>query len=417
MKILASAVACHPYGGSEIYFGWSAVKCLAQDHQLWVITTGSNKPLIEKAQTEGLIPSNVRFAYAGRFITTCHPNRMLARIQSWQEYMWFTKDSLRVARELHEVEKFDLVQHITYSTWRVASPMWQLDIPFVYGPIAGNELFPFRFFPILSWVGAAFELARKTSNVVARFSPKVRRSIRRADHVFAVTQESEQLVKTLRGSNVGVSQLSPGFYSPTKAAEFSRFVPEKKTDGILRLYAAGNLGGQKCIALAFHALTLVKKNGAKFRYLLGANGPEISYLKKLVVRLDLTQEVIFGDAMSRADYQQELGNTHIYLLPSMRETVGLTMMEAMLAGCVPIVADNGGPRITVMEDCGYKIPVSTPKRMAEAIAKVIISIDRDRKIISEIGAAASKRIAQNFTEENYRQAVNAVYLSVTRSRH
>jgi glycosyltransferase involved in cell wall biosynthesis len=98
----------------------------------------------------------------------------------------------------------------------------------------------------------------------------------------------------------------------------------------------------------------------------------------------------------------------------MRETVGLTMMEAMLAGCVPIVADNGGPRFTVSDDCGYRIPVSTAGRMAEAIAEVIVAIDRDRKIVGEKGKLASKRIATYFTEENYRDTVNAVYLSVTK---
>ena len=38
MKILISAIACNPYLGSGNYFGWSAVKCLAQDHELWVMS-------------------------------------------------------------------------------------------------------------------------------------------------------------------------------------------------------------------------------------------------------------------------------------------------------------------------------------------------------------------------------------------
>ncbi len=360
-----------------------------------------------------MVPPNVRFFYVGEF-KEWHPNRLLARIQEWKEYIRFAKESLPVAQEMHRTEKFDVVHHVTFTTSRVPSLMWQLGIPFVFGPICGNESFPFRLFPILSPIGAAFELSRKTSNVICRFSPGVRRSIRRAAHVFAITQEAEQLMKTLRGSSEGISQLSPGFYSAAKVAGFSRFVPGKNVNGVLRLYAAGNLGGQKCIALAFQGLSRVKKRGVDFRYHLGAGGPEIPHLKKLVFRLGLTREVLFGGSMSRELYQQELGNTHVYLLPSMRETVGLTMMEAMLAGCVPIVADNGGPRVAVTEDCGYKIPVSTLNRMAEQIANVIVTIDRDRKIISEKGAEAASRIATRFTEDNYRRTVNAVYASVTK---
>jgi glycosyltransferase involved in cell wall biosynthesis len=411
MKVLISAIACNPYLGSENYFGWAAVKCLAQDHELWVITGSRNRPDLARAEAEGLVPSNVRFVYAGDF-KAWHPHPLLARLQNWKEYLHFARDSLAVAQGLQQTEKFDVVQHVTFSTWRVASPMWQLGIPFVFGPICGDEPFPFRLFPLLSPVSAAFELSRKISNVVSRYSPGVRRSIRRAAHIFAITQEAEQLTKTLRGSGEGISQLSPGFYSAARVAEFSRFVPEKNVNGVLRLYAAGNLGGQKCVALAFRALSRVKQKGVDFRYHLGASGPEVAHLKKLVARMDLNKEVIFGGTMSRGDYQRELGNTHVYLLPSMRETVGLTMMEAMLAGCVPIVADNGGPRIAVTEDCGYKITVSTPNRMAEEIANIVVTIDRDRKIISEKGAKASSRIATRFTEDNYRRTVNVVYASV-----
>jgi glycosyltransferase involved in cell wall biosynthesis len=365
-----------------------------------------------RAGTEGLIPPNVQFAYAGA-ADEWHPNRLLARVQSWKEYIHFAKDSLGVAEELHRKERFDVVQHVTYSTWRVASPMWQLGIPFVFGPIGGNESFPLRIFPVLSFAGAAFELARKTSNILSRYFPNVRKSLRKADHIFVSTVETEQLIKSIRGSGKGISRLSPGYYSEAKVAEFSRFVSTKSKDGVLRLYAAGNLGGHKCIAIAFQALSLVKQRGVDFRYHLGANGPEIPHLKQVAAKLDLTQEIIFGDTMSREDYQQVLGRTHIYLLPSMRESVGLTMMEAMMAGCVPIVADNGGPRLMVTEACGYKLPASTPTRMAEQIADIILTIDRNREILSEKGGVASRRISSTFTEDNYLNAINAVYRDLT----
>ena len=413
MKILVSAIACNPYLGSENYFGWSAVKCLAQDHEVCVITGSRNRSDLARATAEGLVPPNVQFVYAGEF-KEWHPNRLLARLQSWKEYIHFAKDSLGVAKELHRTEQFHLVHHVTYATWRVATPLWQLGVPFIFGPIGGYEQFPFRIFPILSPASAAFELLRKVSNVLSRHSPGVRRGICRAAHIFAATTETEQLVKTVRGSGQGISRLLMGFYSTAKVAAFSRFAAQKKLDGPLRLFASGSLGGHKGLGLALQALHRVKKNRVDFRYLLGANGPEVPHLKKLVARLNLEREVVFGDTMSSEDYQRELGNTHVYLLPSMRESVGLTMMEAMLAGCVPIVADCGGPNFIVTEDCGYKIPVTTPERMIEEMANIILAIDRDRKIISEKGAVSSKRIATHFTEENYRRTINAVYQSVTR---
>lgn len=408
MKVLVSAIACNPYQGSENAFGWSAVKCLSREHDLWVITSTRNQPDLEKAASEGLIPPNVNFVYAGK-IKDWHPNGLRARIQSWQEYISFSKDSLGVAQQLHREERFGLVHHVTFSTWRVPSPMWRLCIPFVLGPIAGNEPFPFRLYPMLSFVGAAFETARKLSNSISPLLPEVRRSVRKADHVFAITEEAQLLMKKMRGSDACISRLSAGFYSETEAGKFSQFVEGKDYSSPLRLYAAGNLGGQKCISVAIRALALVKKRGIQFRYLLGSGGPEIPHLKKLAQKLGVADEVIFGSNTGREAYQRELGRTHLYLLPSMRETVGLTMLEAMLAGCVPIVGDNGGPHVTVTDECGYRIPAGTAGRMAEQIADVIERVDRDRQILAAKGPLASRRVMQVHSEDHYLATISAVY--------
>ena len=54
MKVLISAFACTPYGGTENYYGWSAVQCLAKDHDLWVLTSGRNRPDFDRALAEGV---------------------------------------------------------------------------------------------------------------------------------------------------------------------------------------------------------------------------------------------------------------------------------------------------------------------------------------------------------------------------
>ena len=84
----------------------------------------------------------------------------------------------------------------------------------------------------------------------------------------------------------------------------------------------------------------------------------------------------------------------------------------MLAGCVPVVADCGGPAVVVTDQCGFKIPVSNHRKMVENLADAILTLDRHREIILQKGAAAAKRIATAFTEENYRRTINTVYQSV-----
>ena len=412
MKILISAYSADPYLGSEDWFTWSAVRCLARDHELHVLTSSRNRDSLARAAGEGLIPPAVQFHYAGA-VKPWSPGRLRARFQNWKEYVSFAGATLPVARQLMRTIKFDLAHHVTVASWRVASPLWQSGLPLIFGPIGGNEQFPVRFIPVLSPGAAAYELARMASNRVSRISPAVRNCLRRAAHVFAANLETEQLVKAMRGSDQGVSLLQPGFYSREAIADFSRFDTGKSMAGPLRLFAGGNMEGRKGVALALAALARVKRNGVDFIYRLAAGGPEIPHLKQLAARLGLQREVLFTENLRGEDYRRELGATHVYLLPSFRESTGLTMMEAMLAGCVPVVADSGGPGFIVTDECGYKIPVVSREQMVGQLTAVITAIGRDRKIISEKGPAARKRVATAFSAENYRKSVNAVYASTT----
>jgi len=407
MKVLVSAFACTPYTGSENYFGWSAVQCLARDHDLWVLTSGRNRPDLDRALAEGLVPSNVRFSYANRF-REWPPNRMKARLQSWTEYRDYSQDILALARTLHQSVHFDLVHHVTIATWRIPPPLWSLGIPMIWGPVGGNERFPPGLYPILSPSAMCFELVRTLSNLVSRNSPAVRKCARHAAHILAANPETETLLKQLRGRASGVSLLSPAFYSQSKIEAFTAAASGRDYQAPLRFFAGGMLEGRKGIALALPALARLKNQGLKFSYHLGGGGPELNRVRRLADRLGLRENVVFS-RWTGAAYLKELAASHVFLLSSLRESAGLTMMEAMLAGCVPIVADCGGPAHIVTEACGWKIPVGSRSSMIDALAGVITTIDRNRELLHHKGSLAAQRIATGFSEDAYRRAVNETY--------
>ena len=416
MKVLVAAHGCSARGGSEGYFGWSAARCLGQDHELWVLTSSRNREDLEEAQREGLVGRNVHFVFLGGPYKPWPNNRLIARLQSWQEYWTFSKLAFQAARELHRDTRFDLAHHVTIATWRVGSHLWKLGVPFVFGPIGGNEKFPLRFFSILSFKAKLFEIARSLSNTVSRFSPSVRACLRNASYVLAANRETLSLVSDVRRSNVNVSTLIPGFYSPALIERFAQTNSHKELTGPLRLFSGGNLEGRKGVALAFKALAEAKTRGLDFRYRIGGGGPEREYLEALADELGLRGKVLFGEPLVGDAYRAELRATHIFLLPSLRESAGLTMMEAMLAECMPIVADCGSPAEIVTNECGFKLPIASPSELIARLTDLLVEVDRNRAIILEKGKASAARIASCFSEELYRQKVNAVYNLVT-SQH
>ena len=411
MKILISADACTPFSGSEAHVGWSVVQCMARHHELWVVTSGRHQPDLERAAAQGMIPPHVTFAYAN-WPRPRHSNFIVSRFQNWMEYSNFTKDALVVGKKLHQSVQFDLVHHVTVSTWRMGLPFWKLGIPFIWGPIGGAEQFPLKLYPLLSAPSKGYELARTLSNCLSRCSPAVRACARYATHIAASNDETKRLLVKLRGTESGVSLLSPAFFPPSTIETFSAPASQRSFDGPLRFFAGGMLEGRKGVALAIEALARLKQRGMKLSFYIGGHGAESGHLRHLADRLGLRENVVFG-VWKGTDYLNQLAASHVYLLPSLRESSGLTMMEAMLTGCVPVVADCGGPGHIVTEACGCKIPVGNAGAMIDALTAAIAALDKDRSLLQRKSVDATNRITTSFSEEAYFRAMNNLYQQVT----
>ena len=138
-------------------------------------------------------------------------------------------------------------------------------------------------------------------------------------------------------------------------------------------------------------------------------GPELNYLRKLSKKLGLMEQVILGERFEAGNFASALSSFDLCLLPSLRDGAGLSIMEAMLAGCVPIVADWCGPAEFVTKECGFKISVTDPSKMALAIAHILCSLDADREVITKMGKASRKRIQSYYNERQFLDSMRTVY--------
>lgn len=85
-----------------------------------------------------------------------------------------------------------------------------------------------------------------------------------------------------------------------------------------------------------------------------------------------------------ADYYRK---SSVYVQASLHEGFGLSVAEAMLAGCIPVITDVGSlPE--VVGDCGFKCTTNTPDEIAHRIVSALqaSTVDRARareRILSE----------------------------------
>lgn len=398
MKILVSAMACNPVTGSEAHFGWAGVRALSREHEVHVLTFDFNRPFISDADRAEL-PS-VTWHFLGQF-RGHHPNLLIARLAAWRDTATFQdRLILHCARTLHSRERFDLAHHLTISSWRLPSPLWRLGIPLIWGPLGGGESIPRAFYPMLSPATRRVEFLRQCHSFFSRYRRSLRTCANQASAVLASNPETAALLRALRKDGA-VNIVSSAFFTPPDIARLQRRLNEKSWKGPLQIFAGGSLEGRKGLAVALNALAKAKADGLNFRFRICGEGPEHRHLQSLCDRLGLTQNVSFERPLSGAAYEEALHASHIYLLPSLRENAGLTLMEAMLSGCVPIVARLGGPGVIVTADIGFPLSARNLPQLTRDIQSALARLDADREFCRTLALRASSHIATEYSESRY----------------
>jgi glycosyltransferase involved in cell wall biosynthesis len=354
-----------------------------------------------------MIPSNVRVRFIRKRSSAIH-NPFIAHIDSWLSYAAFNRLVLPAAEAWHREVGFDLCHQVTIAAWRMPSPLWRLPIPFVWGPIGGAGYIPPAFRGMLSSSSRLFEQARDLQTMLASRSAAFEACIRESAVVFAANEETELFLKPFRGDKPLV-RLPIASLPAEKVARFKRPENSSRRDGSLRLFAGGNMEGRKGVSLALKALAIVQRAGVDFHYTIGGGGPEIASLKKMAATLGLGDQVEFHPGFRGDDYVVKLHETDVYFLPSFRESTPVTLLEAYLAGCYPVVADTSAQGEIVRLAGGRAVPVNDMESLIQGLADAVIWCAQHRGELPQLAAASAERVAAHFSSERYDATLEQAY--------
>ncbi len=125
--------------------------------------------------------------------------------------------------------------------------------------------------------------------------------------------------------------------------------------------------------------------------LIVGDGPLREDLEELAKNLEIEHHVIFTGF--RTDIPNILGFLDIFVMSSMWEGLGLSAIEAMLAG-KPVVASNvdGLPEVVLDQETGILVPPGEPKVLADAICTLLDSPEKRR----EMGEKGRQRAIRHF---------------------
>lgn len=159
----------------------------------------------------------------------------------------------------------------------------------------------------------------------------------------------------------------------------------------LKLVFAGHLEARKNVGFLIDVIeTFLKKFDDKISLSIIGSGPDEELLKSLVKERLLTPYVEFIGRCSHEQVAKLLGNYHILVHPSLKESFGYILLEAKLAGLKTIVNE---PLEVPDEFCDIRLRLSA-QEWASSIYKLRSQL---RSTDSPVEAAIIQRLAMEYS--------------------
>ncbi len=401
-RILISAYACAPGEGSEPEVGWQWALQMARFHDVTVLTRANNRPAIESAarqiRNEKPIPNFVYHDCAQRLLDfKARFKAVRVYYQFWQKSAW------DVVERLHRAEPFDLMHHVTFATFRYDTAVWRHGAPVIWGPVGGIESIPFHLLPWRSPLSLVHELIRNYSNaLLAAFDFHARRWTQASTVILSTTQEMQ---RQFQRSGLD-SRLMPTIGLNTKALPYR---PRQREAGPLKLLYVGNIITLKGLDLSLDALELSNTDAT---FTIIGSGDYLDALKRQAHSLGLESRLSFPGRIPREQMLKMYADYDVFVFPSLHDTGGFAVIEAMFNELPVICLDCGGPAVAVREGCGVKVPLRSRKGIVGELAAAIKMYSEDREKLSRHGKTAREVVLANYDWDKKGEEMARVYEEV-----
>lgn len=234
--------------------------------------------------------------------------------------------------------------------------------------------------------------AARAATVLTVHTPLGKRRLRRAiastDRVIAVSQAvREDLVNNVRVPKEMIRVIPNGL-------DLSQYkVPCPGGDsGVPIIATAGPLEPMKAQKDFLTAARKVMDAGCNAQFLVIGDGQEENALRQQAADLDIQKHVTFVTGVT--NYRQPISTCDVFVLPSLLEGLGISVLQAM-AFAKPVVTSNAGGLCMLVRDGenGLMVNRSDP----DAIAAAVIKLIENPALASALGERARSFVAAEFS--------------------
>lgn len=392
MKILISAYSCEPGKGSERGVGWNVAREIAKYHEVWVLTRPDESREAIEAELERNPNPNLHFVYFTLPFWQDSLRWGQAGAMQLHYYLWQIQ-AYFVAHKLHREVEFDVAHHVTFVRYSSPSFLSLLPIPFVWGPVGGGESAPAPFWIDFSFKNKVYETLRGVWRFVGECDLFTRLTAQRSALIYATTQDTAKRIYQLGAAQVeclpaiGLSALEIEQLSQCSVA----------SDSGIRFINIARLLHWKGLYLGLRAFAQTNLHHAEY-WILG-EGPELQQLQALSTDLGIANRVKFLGLLPREEVLAKLGQSSILVHPSLHDSGGGVVLEAMASGRPVICLDLGGSSELVTPDVGIKVAAEYPEQAVHDLAQAMMKLAENQELRVQMGQIGQQRIKDYYSWE------------------
>lgn len=158
---------------------------------------------------------------------------------------------------------------------------------------------------------------------------------------------------------------------------------------------AGRLEPVKGIEFLIHAFSLLNPD-LDMELLIIGSGNDQPRLEKIARSKDISHKIRFIPMLNKSALREYLSKCTVFVLPSLFETMGTVLLEAMASGKPVIASDIPGPNNIIENGYnGYLFEKGNVKELSKSLELLI----RNENLRKETGLAALKTVTKHYTYE------------------
>lgn len=385
MNYLLQAYACSPYKGGEYAVSWGWVRHLDERLNdgdiLYVASLTLRKEDVVKYNLKHVVLLEIKGLEKYGFLNY---NSIFYRIWQCKAYKELRKKKI----EIDVIHIYSLSDYRQMGIWYKHKKSFK-----IFGPVGGGQVTP----KSLKEYDTKQGWIREMINFYINHNPFYINHLNRFNKIYACNYETQR--------NIPKAVVLPDV--PLNDRFFNLNIKEKKEKNeTIRLLFVGRLINKKGVLLFLDVIEQLDKS-MNFSVDIFGDGEQKNILEKSIYEKKLQNVVHMRGSVPYDEIEEAYINSDVFILPSLRESGGSVLVEAM-AHKLPIVAlDMAFARILNEKQCGLFIDVNQSKdKIIKDMANLIEQLIREPELRKKYGENGYSYVNK---ELNWKYMINEVY--------